>query len=115
MCAVYTCIGSDAMKVAGILRSAQNDSTVQDPIDQYTFAGLLEDWGEVPEKSNFSDATPHINPGDLPVYRYKMEEFDRIWFPRFATYAPFLRIKYQLIKSGATPLWITSRSGSYRR
>ena len=35
MCAVYACIGSDTMKVAGILRSAQNDSTVQDPIDQY--------------------------------------------------------------------------------
>ena len=35
MYAVYACIGSDAMKEAGILRSAQNDSTVQDPIEQY--------------------------------------------------------------------------------
>jgi hypothetical protein len=37
MCAIYAFIGIDAIKVTGILRSAQNDSIVQDPIDQYIF------------------------------------------------------------------------------
>jgi hypothetical protein len=40
ICVIYACIGSDALKVAGILRSAQNDSTDQDAIDQYKTSDL---------------------------------------------------------------------------
>jgi hypothetical protein len=40
MYAIYAHIGSDAMKVAGILRSAQNDRTVQDHFDQYKISAF---------------------------------------------------------------------------
>jgi hypothetical protein len=39
--AIYACLGCDAMKVTGILRSDQNDSIVQDCVDQFKNADIF--------------------------------------------------------------------------